>query len=622
MNNKVENVSSVRKQIPVPKIVFEKWIDQEDENGKRVFNKLEDILETKEWKEIYSNYYHFNDNQLNINLSETKEDLENYDIQTQIQELIRCTNDFWYFCVKYVKINHPVFGTIRFMPYIYQNRVIECYNDHRFNILSKFRQGGLTTVSVLWALWKCMFGSGQRIMIVSKTDREAIAAGDMAKTAVEYLPSWLKPETDKFNEHEKQFKTTNSVLWCYTIEACRGKSISILIIDEAAFIPDMKDEWKAIYPVISTGGRCAAISTVNGLGNWYEETYHEAESGKGPFNIINIDYWEHPLYNDPKWIEETKSVLQEDGWAQEVERCFIGSGETWAKADVISNLMKITDNSFPEKFMFEKWKNKNSEKKFKGDEGALWIWKTPISGREYLISADCAEGIGNAGDNSAFQVLDLNTLEQVAEFYSNSIPPHEFALLLHQLGLIYNTAEIVIENNTHGAVVLNILHNEINYENLFYEEGAKNPGVKTTKLTRPKYLQSLQQKLMNGTIKINSKRFVNELNTFIFNVNTKKPEARRGCHDDSIISLAIACYVRDLKHQGFFSATEEKISIFKDKIFEEIKNEIIQSDLDDLFDDNEDLSENDFMNTIYYVDQNVNDKKYIKKNKILQEFGW
>lgn len=232
---------------------FEKFYSKMEEDGNKVFETIGDVLQTKEWKEIYSNYYSFEENQHEISLTETEDDIENYDISRQRQEYVKCANDFYYFCAKYAKINHPLHGLINFIPYTYQKRVIECYGTHRFNILSKFRQGGLTTVSVIWALWKCLFKPGQRIMLVSKTDREAIAAGDMAKTAVEYLPSWLKPETDKFNEHEKQFKITNSVLWSYTAEAARGKAITILIIDEAAFIPDMHRHWKSLYPVVSTG---------------------------------------------------------------------------------------------------------------------------------------------------------------------------------------------------------------------------------------------------------------------------------------------------------------------------------------------------------------------------------
>jgi hypothetical protein len=630
-----ENVEEVvilknnpRKKIPIPEMPFEKFYSQTDEDGNSIYPTIGSVLETKEWKEIYSNYYSFDKNQYDIKLDETKEEIEDYDTNRQKQEIIKCANDFYYFCAKYAKINHPLHGVINFIPYIYQKRVIECYGTHRFNILSKFRQGGLTTVSVIWALWKCLFKPGQRIMLVSKTDREAIAAGAMAKTAVEYLPSWLKPETDKFNEHEKQFKETDSVLWSYTAEAARGKSITVLIIDEAAFIPDMHRHWKSLYPVVSTGGSCQVISTVNGLGNWYEEWYHDAEAGKNPFNVIELDYWEHPLYNDPKWIKDTREILGDKGWAQEIERSFIGSGDTWIKPHIITALVSETKDNNPLRMKFEQWKNKNSEKRYNFDEGALWIWKEPYEGHEYIISADCAEGIGETGDNSCFQILDKSTLEQVAEFYSNTVPPHIFAQILNQIGIFYKEGEIVIENAGIGAAVLNILQHELQYDNLFYEGNSqKSAGLKTTKGTKPQILQALQQRLMNKTLKVNSYRFVFELNTFIFNPNTKKPEARRGQHDDAIMALAIALYVRDLSNRNLpagAAATEESMNIFRSNVYQEIRNEIINSDDLEFFTENDDeeSEDNSFYTNLALDNQDVIRRYKRERSKILQEFGW
>lgn len=606
-----------KKDVPVPDMPFEVWYKSKN------FQKVKDFMLEKEWTQIYSNYYSFDGGQLEIDLNETDEEIENYDIKRQTKEYVRCANDFYYFCTKYLKINHPIHGLINFIPYNYQKRVISCYESHRFNILSKFRQGGLTTVSVMWTLWRCMFKTDQRIMLISKTDREAISAGDMARVAIQYLPSWLKPEMDKFNEHEKQFNSTNSIFWCYTAEAARGKSITILILDEAAFIPDMHSHWKAIYPVISTGGSCEVVSTVNGIGNWYEETYHEALAGKNRFNIIDIDYWEHPAYNDPNWVRDTRENLGEKGWAQEVERSFLGTGDTWLKSNFISNLIKSTKDKIPLRMKFDQWKNKNSNKRYEYDDGALWIWNDPIEGHEYIIGVDCAEGVGDSGDNSAFQIIDKYTLEQAAEFYSNTVPPHIFALILHQIGTFYKEAEIVIENANIGAAVLNALQNEHHYENLFYEKEKNNfPGIKSTKSSRPQFLQTLQQRLMNNTLTVNSYRLVYELNSFVYNPITKKAEARRGNHDDLIISMALALYVRDLNEKNLppiATSKEENMKIFSSDVYEQIRKEIINDEeLENLFSIDKD---NNYFNSNFALDQEIAKYK-MSRSKILQEFGW
>lgn len=610
--------SNPKKDIPVPKLKFEEFWTQ--------FDTIAELMESDEWKEIYSNYYDFSDVELDIQINETEEEIENYGHQRQIEEIIKCTNSFYYFCAKYAKINHPMFGLINFVPYTYQKRVIDCYGKRRFNILSKFRQGGLTTVSVMWGLWRCLFKTGQRIMVVSKTDREAIAAGEVAKTAIDKLPSWLKPETDKLNEHEKQFKTTGSVLWFYTVEAARGKAITILIIDEAAFINDMHTHWKALYPVISTGGSCQVISTVNGLGNWYEQIYHEAEAGKNAFNVINLDYWEHPLYNDPKWIADARSNLGEKGWKQEVERNFLGSGNTWLNGKVLTQLKELTDDKQPERFQLLEWKNEGSERINEWDAGALWIFEESIEGHEYTIGADVAEGVGEAGDNSAFSVIDNNTLEQVAEFYSNTIPPHQFAIVLHWVGCYYNTAEIVVENANQGIAVLNALKNTLAYDNLYHDDNKQeSAGIKTSKSKRPLFLQALQQRILNGTLIINSNRLVKELTTFIFNPMSKKPEAQRGMHDDAIISIALAIYVRDAEVKGLpagAEAPEESLNIFKSPIYEQIRQEVLGESLNNFLHDEEDLSE---LNALDEFEKHFPEDaiRYRRRNDaLLKEFGW
>jgi hypothetical protein len=219
-------------------------------------------------------YYEFGKFELEIDPDESVEDLEAYDFQQQQREIIKCRHSFAYFCHKFVKIGHPIKGLLPFVLFRYQKRVVREYEQHRFNIIRKFRQGGLTTVTVLWGLWRAMFKKREVLMLLSKTDREAIVAGEIAKTAMDNFPAWFRPQMGKCNDHERHFEETGSKLLFFTPEAARGRSISFLIIDEAAFVKDMDRHWAAIFPTIATGGKCIVVSTVNGIGNWYEETYH------------------------------------------------------------------------------------------------------------------------------------------------------------------------------------------------------------------------------------------------------------------------------------------------------------------------------------------------------------
>jgi len=573
-------------------------------------------------------YYQFDKYEVEIDPTETMEEVDLYDGARQQKEIIKCCNSFPYFCHKYIKILHPMKGLIPFVLFKYQKKVIKDYENNRFNIISKFRQGGLTTVTLLWGLWKCMFQMDQQIMLISKTDREATDTGLIIDRACENLPSWLKPKKEgKWNDHLKMFTDTGSALKFYSPEAARGKAVTFLIVDEAAFIDDMEKHWKAIWPILSTGGSCTLISTVNGLGNWYEQTYRDAKDGKNRFHVIDLDYWEHPDYNNEQWVAEQKAQLGEKGFLQEVLREFLGSGETYFPSKVITQLTEQTANNYPSKKLFPKWSNTTGRAaQLEGEfsKGAMWIWKEPVDGHEYIIGADCAEGQGENNDNSCFEVIDSSTLEQVAEFYSNTVLPHEFAQVLNEVGAFYNNALIVVENMGAGGAVISSLQHNLYYENLYYDtnkiSASSKPGIKVGQSNRPVILECLQNKVINKSILINSIRTVSELQTFEYNPVTKKAQAQKGKHDDAIMAISIALYARESISRDIPLGAEiprENINIVKSQIYEEIKREIEECKVDEVSDEEIDLLAPDIDSSYTPL---VNFQR--KNDNIIKEFGW
>lgn len=574
-------------------------------------------------KEFNSEYFEFDSYELTVDPDETIEQINEYSIPKRKEETLKCALSFPYFCTKYVKIMHPKHGLVPFRLFKYQKFVINEYENNRFNIIRKFRQGGLTTVSEIWALWRCLFKLDQQIMLISKTDVEAIAAGEIINTCSKYLPIWLQPSIEgKWNDHHKQFYDTGGNMYFGAPERARGRAITYLLLDEAAFIPDMDRHWKAIYPIISTGGNCIVISTVNGMGNWYADTYHRAVEKKNSFNIIDLKYTMHPEYNDPQWVKDQKANLGEKGWLQEVIGSFLNSGETYISSKIISNLQELVNKTEPKRKKFKKWCNTTDNNEQYENDGALWIWKEPKEGHDYIIGVDAAEGAGDEADNSVFEVIDSKTLEQVAEFYSNLIPPYLFAQVLNEIATYYNHALIVVESNGHGGAVLSNLQHDCHYENLHYEDTGKKAkaGIRIGLSNRSIILESMQHRLMNETLKINSRKFVKELNSFIYNVNTQKAEAKKGSHDDAIMAVCIAIYVRDsiLRDSPIgIDVPTELQSPFKSSICEEIKKEIME-DCGRNFQEfkAKDIIENEEMMAGVAF-------SFRKKNKLLlDEFGW
>jgi hypothetical protein len=549
----------------------------------------------------------------------------------QMKEFEKCYNDFSYFCRSYVKIIHPKRGLVAFELYDFQKRVVSEYEIHQYNIVRKFRQAGLTTVTVIWGLWRCLFRQDQRIMVLTKSDREARGVSKIVQGVKMNLPPWLQPEMLNDNDHEKEFADTGGVMWFFTCTAARSRALTYLIIDEAAFIPNMNEHWKAMYPTLSTGGSCIAISTVNGIGNWYEETYTKAEDHKNQFHRIDLNYREHPDYNNPVWEKRTRANLGPKGWAQEIEGNFLGSGETYISADVLTKMSRKCCE--PIRKLFPDWDTRPeenfSEEDIPNEEyepGALWVWKEPEEGHDYVIAADAAEGVGPDGDNSAFIVFDAISLEQVAEFYSNTIPSHKFAQVISQVGLFYKSALVVIENTMGpGLAVCNRLEHSLFYENLYYSHtGSRDKcGVAMVKNIRPVMLETMQTCLMNDLVNLKSNRLIRELRTFRWDKQKQKALADKGKHDDLVISLAIGLYVSDVLNRevpiGVQATTTAISDIFKsDNIsFAQIKEELEKVLEYDVINNEktEDLTE--------LLPKVMFDMKGLRKfHQLLEEFGW
>lgn len=610
--------------LPVPELTFNTFLNQH--KGK----KIKDIVKTKEWQDIYSYYYLFSEDELDITIGETIEDFEKYSDEKQFEEMIKCKNNFFYFATKYLKVIHPTQGLLPFICFKYQVKIIDNYNKERFNMLSKFRQGGLTTLTVLWSFWRCTFQRAQKILVVSKTDREAVKAADHIRICIEKMPEWLRPNFSfgGKNKHEKVFSDTDSILSFHTIEAARSTSCSLFIIDEAAFIDKMDEHWASIYPTISTGGSCILISTVNGQkgrGAWYYEMHEKARSKENAFNIIEIDYWEHPEYNNPKWEADAKANLGDQRWLQEVLRYFLGTQDNYFPVKVIESLDRKTKSIQPINICFEQFANK-IKYEFEG-EGALWFWENRRKGRDYIIGVDCAEGMGGKSDNNCFQVLDTKYLKQVAEFYSNTITTHQFAKILFEIGMLFNIALIGIDTNGgYGTALVNELENRYYYENLYCDDDLnKKVGIKTSVANRQLIINSLTSKIYDDKIIINSPRFVDEVKSFIS--NNGKPMAAKGAHDDAIMAMATATYIYDkISYNSLQSVSEEQNSnqnnSFDEEMFAEIRREISSDTA--YFEDEKNV---DSIQDYFFPNRHVQDYLYkleLKKrdkNNILREFG-
>lgn len=309
----------------------------------------------------------------------------------QEAEINHCAQDFVYFCETYIKIVHPTRGLIPFKLYDFQKRYVEAMGDHRFLIAVKFRQGGFTTTTLAWFLWRVIFKLDEHNMVMSGSDRIATSCCDTVRNFILHLPKFLKPNLSKCNSHELRNEDNRSVLFFHTPVAACGRSINYLFIDEAAFINDMVAHWKAMWPCLSCGGNCIALSTPSkkNKNNWFYQMYMDAIANKTQFHAFQCSYLEHPDFNNDQWANQMKQNLGELGWRQEILCEFLD--EPFTKENKTEEVIEDsywTDHGYAFNVWDDKKKDepKSSEKKLPEPHNIM-RGKVQLNPEEYFFLA-------------------------------------------------------------------------------------------------------------------------------------------------------------------------------------------------------------------------------------------
>ena len=458
--------------------------------------------------------------------------------QKQVQEIIKCGKDPNYFFKNYLKIQHPVRGLISFDTYEFQDECVDQFKDNRFNIVLKSRQLGLSTLVAAYSVWMAIFQKEKNILIIAT--KLAVAQNFIikVKTMIRSLPKWLLlPEIVANNKQMIQFNHGSQIKAIPTSEdAGRSEALSLLIVDEAAFVRNFDTIWTGIYPTISTGGRVIILSTPNGAGGQYYKLFTQAEAGLNEFNPIKLPWDVHPE-RDKEWFAKTTANMSKRQIAQEFLCDFTTSGDTFLDNNVLESMRQ----------------NITPPRDRAGEDRNVWIWKYPLSEHDYVVSADVARG--DAKDYSTFHIIDCQTGEVVCE-YKGKIRPDNFAILLNEYGIKYNKALMCPENNSYGyATILKLI--ELKYPRIYYKRKSKSAyignyvpattpeqaGFNTNGKTRGTILAKLEEMLRNKQLIIYSSRFFEELKVFTW--QSGKAQARRGFNDDLVMSLAIGSWLYD-----------------------------------------------------------------------------
>ena len=459
--------------------------------------------------------------------------------QEIMKEIVRCGKKSGYFINTYAKITHPMKGLIPFHLYPFQKQLLEDFEDNRFNVILKARQLGISTISAAYVAWMMLFHREKNVLVIATKFSTAANLVKKVKSIIKNLPDWLKISSVDIDNRTSFVLSNGSQIKASSTsgDAGRSEALSLLVIDEAAHVEGLEELWMGLYPTLSTGGRCIALSTPNGVGNWFHKTYTEAENKNNDFFPTKLPWQVHPD-RDQEWFEKETRNMSRREIAQELQCNFNMSGETVFAAEDL-----------------ETYFNMVKEPKYRtGFDRNLWIWEEADKNCKYMISADVARGDGK--DYSVCHVFKLDTMEIVAE-YQGKCTPDVFSRVLYDVGQEYGFGLLVVENNSVGFAVLDKLK-EMKYPNLYHSIKSTHEfveeyqadlmsnavvGFSTTSKTRPLIIAKLEEFIRNNLIKVYSSRILSEMRTFVW--NNGKAQAMRSYNDDLIMACAVGCWVKE-----------------------------------------------------------------------------
>lgn len=461
-------------------------------------------------------------------------------------------------------------------------------------IILKARQMGFSTLteSILFKETATKFNINTGI--VAHKEEATTNLFNMSKRIYDNLPDAMKPTKKASNAKELIFDNQEgtglkSKIKCMTAGADgvgRSDTFNNLHISELAFWGNAKETMLGLMQAVPNLPNTMVIieSTANGY-EYFKEIWDKAVRKENDFIPLFVGWHELEEYQMPysgfeltpeeKQLQETYNLsLDQLTWRRwcianncggDIEQfkqeypmnpheAFIVSGTSvFDKEQLVLRLETIPKplkvGYFSYTYNDEKPAGqKISDIKWVNDpNGYIRIYQVPDSPvqTKYCIGGDTA---GDGSDYYTGHVLDAKTGMQVATL-KQQFDADLYTKQMYCLGKYYKDALIGIEANFDSFPLMEL--QRLGYKNQYVREKIdeytgrteKRYGFKTTSITRPTILSSLIEIVREHIDLINDKDTLEELLTIIRN-EKGRIEAPVGGHDDQMMGLAIAHYIR------------------------------------------------------------------------------
>lgn len=475
----------------------------------------------------------------------------------QADEWIKCAQDKIYWMENYVYVQSDK-GKTKFIPRIYQRRIIQLCEDFRWTIIQSGRQTGKSQTLAVDIVHDVIFRSDYRVGFTSYTDTNTADVRERVGYIYENLPTWMKPPVLLYNQKMIKFSNKSSIQFQVTsIKTFRGKSLNRIIVDELAHVDEKVAEafMTALLPSLTGGGteantRLTIISTPAGTSGTFAQYWYNAVSGTNGFGYTLVKYEEIPNRGEA-FERQMLTKMSKNKFDQEF-RCIMISD----KGTLInSRTIEAITTKDPELSL-----------------GDLNLYTTNFNKRKIMIACDVSDGIGQ--DSHAFQIFDVESLEQIGEYQNNMMSQSYYTKeIIKTIKYLFENgaSEIyyTVENNGTGAGVIRLLEaSDDTYlqRAMFVSDiNGKKSGIVMSKSSKEKGCALLKDLIEMNKLKINSEKLKVQMKFFVKVGNTFKAES--GTHDDLVMACVLLMLLMDI------------LVNYEDSIYEAVSE--IDGDLDD-----------------------------------------
>jgi len=455
-------------------------------------------------------------------------------------------------------------------------------------IILKARQMGFSTLTEALIFKNTATKKNVNSGIITHIEDATTNLFNMSKLMYECLPVPLQPQIKASNAKELIFDTKfgeglKSKIKCMTAGSQgvgRSSTINYLHISEYAFWQgDKQITLNGLMQAVphSPNSMVVIESTANGYDDfrklWYmavngESDYEPLFVGWNELKEYQMPYNGFELTKEERDLKETFNLTNEQltwrRWAiknncggdeklfkQEYpitpEEAFLSTGDHVFDNEILAKRklslpkpLRVGEFEYVrvgDRIGNVRWVNKT--------DGAIKIYKEPDTNISYAMGGDTS---GDGSDFFTGQIVDHFGTQ--CAVLKQQFDEDRYAEQMFCLGRMYGWALAGIEVNFSTFPIKEL--ERLRYPNMYYRmqedsishRPTRKYGFKTTMLTRPIIISNLVKLVRENPDIINDEETINEMLVFVRN-EKGKPEAQQGYHDDLIIALAIAEYIRE-----------------------------------------------------------------------------